>query len=46
MKYEDLSMLALPETIAQALLLLPGVLLHLGNNIGFVWECQHAHMSS
>ena len=36
-EYEDLwSMLTLPETIAQSLLLLPGVLLHIGNNIGFV----------
>ena len=36
-EYEDIvSMLTLPETIAQTLLLLPGVLLHLGNNIGFV----------
>ena len=29
-------MLTLPETIAQTPLLLPGVLLHLGNKIGFV----------
>ena len=37
MEYEDIvSMLILPEAIAQTLLLLPGVLLHLGNNIGFV----------
>ena len=35
MKHEHgdiVSMLTLPETIAQTLLLLPGVLLHLGNN--------------
>ena len=37
-EYEDIvsNMLTLSETIAQSLLLLPGVLLHLGNNIGFV----------
>ena len=36
-EYEDImSMLTLLETIAQSLLLLPGVLLHLGNNIGIV----------
>ena len=48
------SMLTLPETIAQTLLLLPGVLLHLGNNIGFVRlslgvsacsQCLHIHAS-
>ena len=49
-----MSMLTLPETIAQTLLLLPGVLLHLGNNIGFVRlslgvsacsQCLHIHAS-